>query len=106
MAQLRNSRKYRLCSEYSFSCSDDDSKGHELSCTDWEMGQSYRKWRDRYGTEWEGKFRQRYETEMRSKLDTHFFVGTVHRHPNSWIIVGLFYPPKPVPLELFPDIGN
>jgi hypothetical protein len=21
----------------------------------------------------------------------HFYVGTVHRHPKEWIIVGLFY---------------
>ena len=26
--------------------------------------------------------------------DTHFYVGTVRHHPNTWIIVGLFYPPK------------
>jgi hypothetical protein len=29
---------------------------------------------------------------MIEKLDTHFFVGTLHQHPNRWIIVGLFYP--------------
>ena len=33
-------------------------------------------------------------TEMIEKYDTHFFVGTVHQHPGSWTIVGLFYPPK------------
>jgi len=40
------------------------------------------------------KFRQRYETEMIQKYDTHFYVGTMHGHPQVWIIVGLFYPPK------------
>jgi hypothetical protein len=30
---------------------------------------------------------------MIEKYDTHFYVGTVHRHPHIWIIVGLFYPP-------------
>ena len=29
-----------------------------------------------------------------SALDTHFYVGTVHRFPATWIVVGLFYPPK------------
>ena len=42
------------------------------------------------------KFRQTYETEMIHKNDTHFYVGTVASHPNRWIIIGLFYPPRPV----------
>jgi hypothetical protein len=37
---------------------------------------------------------------MIEKFDTHFFVGTVHQHPQNWIIVGLFYPPKQPP-DLF-----
>ena len=63
-------------------------------CTDWEMGQSYRKWKAQYGDGWEEKFRQRYESEMIEKYDTRFYVGTVHGHPHVWIIVGLFYPPR------------
>ncbi len=82
---------------YEFHCDDDSCKGHKLTCTDWEMGQSYRKWRAEYGeTGWEAKFRQRYEEDMIRKYDTHFFVGTVHGHPQTWIIVGLFYPPREV----------
>ena len=57
------------------------------------MGQSWRSWRSDYGDKWEEKFRKRYEKEMIEKYDTHFYVGTVHRHPHVWIIVGLFYPP-------------
>jgi hypothetical protein len=79
---------------YKFSCDHQDCKGHTLKCVDWEMGQSWRSWKDRYGSDWEAKFRQRYEDEMINKNDTHFFVGTVHKHPKSWIIVGLFYPPQ------------
>jgi hypothetical protein len=80
--------------QYKFSCDERECKGHTLSCTDWEMAEAYRQWRDKYGDQWEEKFRQRFETEMIEKLDTHFFVGTVHQHPASWIIVGLFYPPQ------------
>ena len=54
------------------------------------MGQAWRRWRDKYGKGWEKKFRQRFETEMMTKYDTHFFVGTVFNHPGTWIIVGLF----------------
>ena len=39
--------------------------------------------------------------KMIQKNDTHFFVGTVHQHPGSWIIVGLFYPPKQSQRDLF-----
>lgn len=87
---------------YRFRCEDDECKGHELSCTDWEMGESWRKWKVEYGDGWEAKFRQRYEADMINKYDTHFFVGTVHQHPGSWIIVGLFYPPRPQG----PETGN
>lgn len=80
---------------YSFHCDDDSCKGHALHCTDWEMGQSWRKWTKEYGEDWEAKFRQRYETEMIERNDTHFYVGTIHQHPKEWIIIGLFYPPKP-----------
>jgi len=80
--------------QYKFTCNEPECKGHTLSCTDWEMGEAYRRWRDKYGDQWEGKFRQTFETEMIEKLDTHFFVGTLKAYPNVWIIVGLFYPPQ------------
>lgn len=79
---------------YKYTCGAPDCKDHTMLCTDWEMGEAYRSWRTKYGPQgWEAKFRQRFETEMKSKFDTHFYVGTVHEYPNSWIIVGLFYPP-------------
>ena len=64
---------------------------HKMMCTDWEMGVSYIRWKGKYGDDWESKFRARYEADMKAR-DTHFYVGTVHGHPNRWIIVGLFYP--------------
>ena len=79
---------------YEFRCGDVGCNGHTMMCTDWEMGQAYRSWRETYGNGWQEKFRQRFEREMIEKNDTHFFVGTIHQHPGSWIIVGLFYPPK------------
>ncbi len=88
--------------KYEFVCDDPECKGHALSCSDWEMGASWRNWKDKYGDfGWEEKFRQRYEREMIYKNDTHFFVGTVHRHPAEWIIVGLFYPSRSVQGNLF-----
>jgi hypothetical protein len=80
--------------KYEFTCDDPGCRGHEMSCLDWEIRQSYRKWSRQYGPEWEEKFRQKYEIGMIERCDTHFFVGTLHQFPGTWVIVGLFYPPK------------
>lgn len=77
---------------YEFKCNEPNCGGHVLSCTDWEMGASYRKWRDKYSNNWETQFRKTYEDEMVLGRDTHFFVGTLRTHPDAWIIIGLFYP--------------
>ena len=86
---------------YEFDCSDPDCAGHKMMCTDWEMLESCRRWRQQYSDRWQQKFKQRYEDEMINRCDTHFYVGTVHRHPDAWIIVGLFYPPRAVMNDLF-----
>lgn len=86
---------------YEFRCSDAMCSGHSMICTDWEMAESYRKWNRGYGSNWEKKFRKRYEEEMIENNDTHFYVGTLHGHPGAWIIIGLFYPPKSSNLDLF-----
>jgi hypothetical protein len=87
--------------KYEFRCSDDSCSGHLLTCFDWEMGQAYRSWRRQYGDNWEQPFRNRFENEMINKNDTHFFVGNLHQFPTSWIIVGLFYPPRQETKDLF-----
>jgi hypothetical protein len=86
---------------YHFRCAHPTCKGHRMTCIDWEIGESYRRWRDQYGDRWESMFRQRYERDMIDKNDTHFYVGNLHQHPNNWLIVGLFYPPKPAIADLF-----
>jgi hypothetical protein len=81
---------------YEFSCDDPDcgeSDPHCMMCADWEIGEAYRSWKRKYGDNWEAPFRQRFETEMIREKDTHFFVGTIKAHPQTWIIIGLFYPP-------------
>lgn len=86
---------------YQFRCDHTSCNGHKMFCSDWEMGESYRKWRTQYGDKWESKFRQRYEAEMIQRYDTHFYVGTVAKYPATWIIVGLFYPPHSAQAGLF-----
>ena len=70
---------------------------HKL--VDWEVGALY--WncfRDHGPKGWEAKFRQRLESEFSSK-DLLFLMGTIHRFPNQWLIVGLVYPPKQPPVR-------
>ncbi len=78
---------------YHFRCQHDHCKGHRMSCTDWEMAQAYRNFRVNYGSQWRSKFEEKFDHYVTQECDVHFFVGTVSNHPNSWMIVGLFYPP-------------
>jgi hypothetical protein len=34
-----------------------------MLCTDWEIGESFRRWRREYGQKWESKFREKYEDQ-------------------------------------------
>jgi hypothetical protein len=36
----------------------------------------------------------KYEREKIERFDAHFYIGTIYKHANGWIIIGLFYSPK------------
>ena len=78
---------------YEFHCEETACNGHRLRCTDWEMAQTWRGWRRVYGDEWERPFMQKFFAEMVERNNTHFFVGTHSLYP-TWMVIGLFYPPK------------
>jgi len=92
--QFRPLEKIPYKFSYRFTCNEASCKGHKLICVDWELGQAYRQWKLKYGTDWERVIENRFETDMILRYDTYFFVGTIHGHPSAWIIIGLFYPPK------------
>jgi hypothetical protein len=91
-APLKELEKIPFKFSYAFRCDHDDCTGHTVSSTDWEMMESYRSWRTRYGSQWESKFRHTYEYKMKELNDTYFYVGNQLAYPKTWIIVGLFYP--------------
>ncbi len=64
--------------------------------TDWEVGALFWNCRRSHGDKWEVPFRQKIEEQLPSG-DLMFLMGTMHRFPDQWLIVGLFYPPKPKP---------
>jgi len=83
---------------YSFRCDNEpDCNGHKMLIIDWELHQSYRKWRSRYFSQKEllEKIRERWlERNCSIENDVYFFVGNMKRHRNNFMILGVFYPPK------------
>ena len=71
-------------------------KRHKI--TDWEAGALLWNCVQSHGSNWEEPFRQKLETEFAAK-DLMFLMGTIHRFPDQWLIVGLIYPPKPPPQD-------
>lgn len=83
----------------------DNENFHKI--TDWEAGALYWNCVSRYGNMWEDFFRKKLEDDF-SKKDLLFLMGTMHRFPDQWLIVGLVYPPKvearQIPMLLAPDV--
>lgn len=70
--------------------------GHQLKIIDWEIVQSYRRWRHMYKPqELLDKIKEKWLGNMCSeKKNTYFFVGNEWRFPQQFHVLGTFYPPK------------
>ena len=79
---------------YVFKCEDND-KPHHAMIEDWELGVLYLKERERKGSEQlaaqsvKDKFLSLFDKGRESSL----FMGTTFPY-NSWVVIGVFYPPK------------
>lgn len=81
--------------KYEFQCDDDACTGHRLSIIDWEITESFRKWKNHYGEEaWREAMTTRYWEQLALVRDLQFYVGTMQAHPTKWTIIGLYYPPR------------
>ena len=79
---------------YRYECAySDGPRKHRHMITDWEAAALYRNCFRRHGAQWERPFRKKLEEDF-SKVDLHLLMGTVHRFPDQWLIVGLIYPPS------------
>lgn len=88
-------RKVPFRFHYRYECLDGEAREENRHLIlDWEASALYWNCIHRYGAGWEAKFRQKLEVEFNQK-DLHLLMGTVHRFPNQWLIIGLFYPPRP-----------
>jgi hypothetical protein len=81
---------------YVFRCTDSGEKPHTAMIEDWELGVLYRKEVERLGDEKAAvaNVRKKFLEEICGLLkDTRFFMGTVFPY-NSWVVIGVFWPPK------------
>jgi len=79
---------------YKFTCYGENCNGHDITCEDWELLQSYRSWRQKYEKEelW-NKLYEKYYKYFTTERDLYFYVGMYSQQP-TWLIIGLYYPPK------------
>lgn len=78
-----------------------DGTKHRYTISDWEISELYRKCRDSSQlTTWQErerdsleKVKQKYSNEFLSKKDLYFIVGNLKNHINTFMIIGIFYPP-------------
>ena len=101
-ASLIPLRKIPFKFHYHFTCDDERCNGHKMSIYDWEVGALF------WGCVDRGDSHEIAAEKVRSKFlcdicgsdkDTYFFVGTVHKHPKSWIVLGTFYPKAEKPKQ-------
>ncbi|MBI5394899.1 MAG: hypothetical protein HZA91_06325 [Verrucomicrobia bacterium] len=83
--------------KYRYVCDDAHCKGHEQTIVDWEACELYRKLRDSETSEQavRAKMRQKWVEQLwGGDKDSYLFVGNQLAHPRSFIVLGVFWPPK------------
>jgi hypothetical protein len=88
--------------QFGYEFTEIDGTKHKYTTSDWEIAELYRKCRDSSPAstieEKESdallKVKQKMEDEFLSKKDLHFIVGNLKTYPNTFMIIGIFYPMK------------
>ena len=95
-------RKIPFKFSYVFECEDSD-KPHQAMIEDWELGVLWLKEAERLADEQIAaeSVRKKFLNELcHPDRDTRFFMGTVFPY-NTWIVLGVFWPPKVRQMPLF-----
>ena len=90
-------RKVPFKFRYIFECDDSRCKGHRMMIEDWEVGALFWRLVDKGSSHQEAakKVKQKFLNEMCGpEKDTHFYVGTILAHPQSWVVIGVFWPKR------------
>lgn len=81
---------------YRYRCTESTCRGHEQSLVDWESGAFARRNVAQVGV---SAAKERQRTRFLDELcgpdkHTRFFIGNQHQHPGSFLVLGVFWPPK------------
>jgi hypothetical protein len=82
---------------FEYFCADASCTGHMQMLIDWELGENYRKTAAPGRSEEERVqlVREKWlHTVCGTRRDVHFFAGNQQAHPQSFLILGAFWPPK------------
>lgn len=74
---------------------------------DWELGALYWNCIDRGATQGEAceKVRHKFLDQIcGAERDAHFYVGTILAYPKTWVVIGVFWPKLPHPVEPEPPL--
>ncbi|HEX7058554.1 MAG TPA: hypothetical protein VF176_01740 [Solirubrobacterales bacterium] len=79
--------------KYRYRCSATGCRTHTQSIVDWEIAQLFRQVRER--PDWRELIRAKWLKEMcGANKDTALIVGNQHQYPNSFLVLGVWWPPK------------
>lgn len=84
--------------KYAYCCHHKTCKGHEQTLIDWEIYQLYRNVKKRRLDDIQAikkDIKDKFIGEIFSKKrDSYFYTGNLNRHHRSFILLGVFWPPK------------
>jgi hypothetical protein len=90
--------KIPMAFKYRYICADAACPGHTQTIIDWEICALYRRLRYEFRDDVEAiknGIKKKFLTELCGPTkDTYFFVGDMHQHPGSFLVLGVFWPPK------------
>lgn len=92
---------YKFC--YRFRCDDSGDKTHSAMIEDWELGVLFIKESERLGSDEAAaaSVKKKYFDQICAPdRDVRFLMGTVFPY-NTWVVVGVFWPPKVYQPQLF-----
>ena len=76
-----------------YECEDSSCRTHTQSIIDWEIATYFRRVRGR--SDWRERMRRRWLGDLcRGDRDTALFVGNQHQHPTSFLVLGVWWPPR------------
>jgi hypothetical protein len=91
--QVRELEQVPWSFKYRYLCADPHCPTHTQSIIDWEIAELYRHVRHR--DDWQDRLKARWIGELCApNRDTAFFVGNQHQHPGSFLVLGVWWPPR------------